>query len=1616
MKAKRIFQRIASGVMAGIMLVSTLAVTPSQKVTAADVPSKQDASSAINYATILGRATDFGIVADTFEQKMHMETTLATNTFINKSGNNDVDFIEGTAQFIFGSLGSGSTVPGPIDFGVTTAENFNIETTDSIAAGFTQPFDSEGNFDGNAMPRGHFYFRGTFASKFPGIPFAPHILINTNDENTIKTNVNRIMENAESRSNDISKKASGELKSSYLTDWTEYADASQDSHVVLDLEKEAFENKVVYINVDSKLAKYLAKSEGLRLHKKSSTVVVFNIEDGITNKSEGTPAYLSLRKIAVYVNGKRITSQTGSGGNSNTGDGVTNDDVDREVCQKIIWNIRTKSAISLGTISGTILCPYASSVSIDEQCAGWLVGGKGKHIENNAEFHYIYKGGSQEVMHDGIGEIHFAARKSFTHAWNGQNTEEDTGIFTNAGDYSFNWYETDAKYNTSGVTPTVVKNQATNAIKFPTLHFYTDSAHSSDKNYIANGGNKVFHYVITEVGAGTYKNGVQISNGKVEIELTVKNTNGRLSYTVSSTTYLGDGSVYKQNNNIEMSGVEFTLGAFFNLLSEAPTPADLTISKKDVAGKELPGAVLKLTGKDANGKAVVFDRSKVKLGKDAKMSPATGTTEELIFTSGSEATLIPALPDGEYELEETNAPEGYKVATKIKFKVVGGEITLVSKGAEVLEGKDGKYTLTVIDEAAPKTDLTISKKDVAGKELPGAVLKLTGKDTNGKAVVFDRSKVKLGKDAKMSPATGTTEELIFTSGSEATLIPALPDGEYELEETNAPEGYKVATKIKFKVENGVATLISKGAEVLEGKDGKYTLTVIDEAAPKTDLTISKKDVAGKELPGAVLKLTGKDTNGKAVVFDRSKVKLGKDAKMSPATGTTEELIFTSGSEATLIPALPDGEYELEETNAPEGYKIATKIKFKVANGVITLISKGAEVLEGKDGKYTLTVIDEAKPIEGSTEATIQIEKSVINDTAGSTTAISKAGYEFTLTGTSENAKGKVYSGTTDADGKLTIKISDYDEVGTYEYELKETDGLTAGITYDKTVYKVVVTVEVKDYKFVSPAKVEITKKGSTAAVSQPVKFENHYKAASTKAEIPALKTLSGEGAALKDGQFGFTLSKKGETAVLATARNKADGSVLFTIDYDTPGTYEYVIREVKGSEPGITYDESEFEVTVTVTDDGNGTLKAEVSGSAAAREFKNTYEKKSASENDASFSLKLKKELSGDWSNEKNLKAGDYSFELTIQDSSYYAANKADGSVEFTDIVISGGDGDYDFTLKEVIPEPKVKGMTYDETVVKGKVSVKDGKATVTAPAGDIVFTNKFNYEPSRFDVSLNKVISKIDGESLEGAVIKFTRDDGNFDMRDSRVSATQDGKPAKDLKQTKDFISFTTTKTITVITGIASGEYTMSEVSAPEGFQKAEDIKITIDDNGKVTATGAMSGAIVVMIDDPFPTEPTPTPTPTEPTPGPEEPTVTPTPTGTSTPTPTPKGGKKKVTPTPGGGSGKTVTPTPTPGGSGNGSVTPTPGGGGNGSVTPTPVGGKGGKVTPTPAGGNGSGSNGGGNGSNGGGGKNGRGLDRSPQTGDHNTAGVFAAAGLISLAALAVVTIIEKKKREEQ
>ena len=85
--------------------------------------------------------------------------------------------------------------------------------------------------------------------------------------------------------------------------------------------------------------------------------------------------------------------------------------------------------------------------------------------------------------------------------------------------------------------------------------------------------------------------------------------------------------------------------------------------------------------------------------------------------------------------------------------------------------------------------------------------------------------------------------------------------------------------------------------------------------------------------------------------------------------------------------------------------------------------------------------------------------------------------------------------------------------------------------------------------------------------------------------------------ALKDGEFEFALTDATSALVGNKVKNDASGKVVFDkLTFDTAGVYEYLISEVEETdrEDGITVDETKYPVTITVTDNGNGNLVAEV--------------------------------------------------------------------------------------------------------------------------------------------------------------------------------------------------------------------------------------------------------------------------------------------------------------------------------------------------------------------------------------------------------------------------------------
>lgn len=84
---------------------------------------------------------------------------------------------------------------------------------------------------------------------------------------------------------------------------------------------------------------------------------------------------------------------------------------------------------------------------------------------------------------------------------------------------------------------------------------------------------------------------------------------------------------------------------------------------------------------------------------------------------------------------------------------------------------------------------------------------------------------------------------------------------------------------------------------------------------------------------------------------------------------------------------------------------------------------------------------------------------------------------------------------------------------------------------------------------------------------------NGYSATPVSVKLQAKKML--EGKSLTEGEFNFQLLND-KSEVIDTASNMQDGLISFKdIEYKSAGKYDYVIKEIKGNEKGVTYDTSE---------------------------------------------------------------------------------------------------------------------------------------------------------------------------------------------------------------------------------------------------------------------------------------------------------------------------------------------------------------------------------------------------------------------------------------------------------
>ena len=448
-------------------------------------------------------------------------------------------------------------------------------------------------------------------------------------------------------------------------------------------------------------------------------------------------------------------------------------------------------------------------------------------------------------------------------------------------------------------------------------------------------------------------------------------------------------------------------------------------------------------------------------------------------------------------------------------------------------------------------------------------------------------------------------------------------------------------------------------------------------------------------------------------------------------------------------ALKAEEFEFELVNSADNSVVAKakndenglvkfkKVKFKNAGDFTYKIREVKGTLAGVTYDQnpitaTVKVVNNA----GAKTATVTYDREAFTNTykAASASLVVKAtktltggtlaADQFTFELVDQNGK-VVGTAKNKADGTVEFPAVNFDAAGNYNFKIREKNEGAAGYTYDATEFDVAVAVA-------DNGKGQLEAK---ATYAKEAAFSNTYTAAAASLVVKARKKL--EGATLAADQFTFELVDQ-NGKVVGTAKNKADGSVEFAaVSFDAAGDYKFKIREKNEGAAGYTYDATEFDVAVAVTDNGKGQLEAKATYAKEAA-FSNTYKAAPTSVAvDATSVLKKGDKV-------QEIKAGDFTIELLDKDGKVISELKTDekGHVAFPALTYDAP-GTYTYTLHQ--KKGDNAGIVYDEKTYPVTVEVTDngqGQLVVSKKenTSGVVFVNLLaNNTPNQHDPGKNE-------------------------------------------------------------------------------------------------------------------------------------------------------------------------------------------------------------------------------------------------------------------------------------
>ena len=473
--------------------------------------------------------------------------------------------------------------------------------------------------------------------------------------------------------------------------------------------------------------------------------------------------------------------------------------------------------------------------------------------------------------------------------------------------------------------------------------------------------------------------------------------------------------------------------------------------------------------------------------------------------------------------------------------------------------------------------------------------------------------------------------------------------------------------------------------------GKFTFTVTgEEGAPMPASTSVHNDVDGKVDFGKITftlddlnKAVGEKPEKREHTFTYTVAESGEVAGVTNDAKPSREVSFTvtdDGKGNLRVYRKPDGDAAFTFTNTYNVTPVETSVTEQIT---ATKVLTGRDL---KDGEFSFELVEGDKVVAKGTNAD---------------------------------------------DGTIAMDKITYAKAGKHTYTLREVNGGTTskGITYSDTKYTIETTITDN-----GDGTLSATHELKSAT---PATFKNTYSVTPLDAELDfdLSKVISGR--EWTDGdEFSFTITAPDgaplpDPATVTVSKHDAkDGIAAIKfgkIRYTATGTYKYEIRENAGSTVGMTYDAHVATAEVTVTENGDGSLTANVTKKENGR-FTNTY--RTELNHTAAGGLWLSKYLDG-----RPMTEGQFTFTVTPADdasaralgllpgaNSFKSPAAAEATVGLIDIlaghevIFTQDDAGKTFTYTVAEKNDGQPGYTYDDAVRTVTIAIADDTAgTLTA-------------------------------------------------------------------------------------------------------------------------------------------------------------------------------------------------------------------------------------------------------------------------------------------------------------